>query len=132
MVALLIQAERSFLTLCAVGLAGLIVWWAALTYSGWSTRHLVEQVRALATERDDALTENQRLQETARKVVELEEKLALARPEPSQNVELAASKPVVPVPDSLALLMNDLEQKTDGVSATGSIRQRKKRKPAGG
>jgi hypothetical protein len=132
MVDLLIRAERSFLTLCAVGLAGLIVWWAALAYSGWSTRHLVEQVSALATERDDALAENQRLQESARKLVELEEKLALARVEPSQDVERAASKPVVPHPDSLTLVMNDLERKTDGVSVTGSIRQRKKRKATGG
>jgi hypothetical protein len=132
MVALLIRAERAFLILCALGLAGLIVWWAALTYSHWSTRLLLEQVHAVASERDDAMAVNQRLQETARKVVELEQKLALARAEPSENVELAASKQVALVPDIPTLHMNDSEQKTDGVPVTGSIRQPKKRKAAGG
>jgi hypothetical protein len=129
MVALLIREERYFLTFCAVGLAGLIVWWTAMAYSGWSTRHLVEQVRILASERDNAQANYQRLHGTAEKLVELEAKLALVRVEAGQKVETPASKPVVPVPDSLALLMNDLEQKTAGT--TGSIRHRKA-KAAGG
>jgi hypothetical protein len=130
MVALLVREERYFLTFCAAGLAGLIVWWTAMAYSGWSTRHLVEQVRILASERDNAQAKYQRLHETAEKLVELEEKLALVRVEAGQKVETPASKPIVPVPDSLTLLMNDLEQKTDGM--TGSIRHRKKAKAAGG
>ena len=83
----------------------------------------------MIAERDEALGQRRRLQQEVREAVEKNERLAAAREDLSRNAQVSGSKPLVPMPGALSLLTKGLEERTERVSETGSIRS--KRKPAG-
>jgi len=118
------RTERSFLIGCALSVAALIGW-SSFAYSAWSSRHLANQVSALATERSEALANHQRLQQTAGDLKQVEAKLGAARLEYSRAVEGWAETraKLVTGRQELALLTKRIDQARDRVSQTGSVRQ---------
>ena len=121
MLKLISRTERSVLIGSALAFAA-VLGWGSFAYSAFTSQG---QVNSLTAERDVALAQRDRLQESAGELAQVEARLGSARVEYSRVVQgwAEAKARVGVVQQELATLTKRLDQARDRVSQTGSIRQ---------
>jgi chromosome segregation ATPase len=121
MLELISRTKRSVLIASALAFAA-VLGWGSLAYSAFTSQG---QVNSVTAERDAALAQRDRLQESAGELAQVEARLSSARVEYSRVVQgwAEAKARAGVVQQELATLTKRLDQAKDRVSQTGSIRQ---------